>query len=484
VSRAVGPTSRRHLPVALLVTALLTALAALVVVVLWPGPSGPGGAPTASSPASPAPSPTGPPERSRLLEDLPGSAPAPSEPGLAALVTAAQADPALGGRLAVSVLDAATGEPLLERDARTALLPASTAKIVTAVAALTALDPGDRLTTRVLAGPAPGEVVLVGAGDPTLAAPRPADASGTSYPPPAQLTDLAAQVRSALGGAALTRVLVDESLYEGERLGPGWRPTYVAQGAVAPVVPLMLDGGRVRPDRPARHAEPGLAAGAALGAQLSPGAPVPVVRGSAPAGAAELGAVSSPTVAELVERMLLRSDNDLSEALARQVALRTGRPASFAGAADAVREVLGPYLSAVGVAPDSVALVDGSGLSRLNALQPAAVSRLLARVAADDGSADVERLAPVLRGLPVGGFSGTLADRYREAGGARPAAGLLRAKTGTLEGVSALAGVVPTADGRLLAFHLAADGVPPGANRRAEVALDALAGALARCGCR
>jgi D-alanyl-D-alanine carboxypeptidase/D-alanyl-D-alanine-endopeptidase (penicillin-binding protein 4) len=326
-------------------------------------------------------------------------------------------------------------------------------------------------------------VVLVGGGDPTLAAPRPAGAVPT-YPAPAQLADLAAQVRTALGTTPPTRVLVDESLYSGDRTGPGWRPTYVGQGAVAPVVPLLLDGGRVRPDRLARSPEPGLAAGAALAALLAPGAPVEVARGRAPPGAVELGAVQSPTIAQLVEQMLQRSDNDLSEALARHVALATGRPASFEGAAQAVREVLGPSLQAAGVSPDAVALVDGSGLSRLNRLQPAAVSRLLARAAADDGSDDVERLQPVLSGLPVGGFSGTLADRYREGAAALPAAGVLRAKTGTLDGVSALAGLLRTADGRLLAFDLTADAVPPGANRQAEAALDALAGALARCGCR
>jgi len=463
--------------------AALGLVVGLVVVVALQSSGTRGGAATSASPA-PAPSPTGPPRRPALLPDLEESAPAPSGPGLAALVSAALADPALGGRLAVSVLDATTGEPLLEQNAGRPLLPASTAKIATAVAVLTALDPEDRLKTRVLAGPGPGEVVLVGGGDPTLAAPRPAGAGAAGYPPPAQLTDLAAQVRTSLGGARLTRVVVDESLYSGDRLGPGWRPTYVRQGAVAPVVPLMLDGGRVRPDRLARHAEPGLAAGAALGALVAPGTPVQVLEGSAAAGAPELGVVQSPTVAQLTERMLLRSDNDLAEALARQVALATGRPASFAGAAQAVREVLGPALSAAGVRPDAVALADGSGLSRLNALQPAAVSRLLARVAADDGSPEVERLGPVLSGLPVGGFSGTLEDRYREPGPALPAAGVLRAKTGTLEGVSALAGLVRTAGGRLLAFDLTADGVPPGANRQAEAALDALAGALAGCGCR
>jgi D-alanyl-D-alanine carboxypeptidase/D-alanyl-D-alanine-endopeptidase (penicillin-binding protein 4) len=265
-------------------------------------------------------------------------------------------------------------------------------------------------------------VVLVGGGDPTLAAPHPDGTPAAGYPPPAQLADLAAQVRSSVGGRPVTRVLVDESLYSGERIGPGWRPTYVSQGAVAPVVPLMLDGGRVRPDRLARSAEPGLAAGAALGALLQPGAPVEVARGSAAADAAELGAVQSPTVAQLVERMLLRSDNDLAEALARQVALATGRPASFAGAAEAVREVLGPSLQAAGVPGRRRA----GRRQRPVPAEPAAARRgqPAARPGRRRRRLGRRRAAqPVLSGLPVGGFSGTLADRYREAAAALPAAG-------------------------------------------------------------
>ena len=92
--------------------------------------------------------------------------------GVQAAVAAALRDPALGGRLAVSVVDAATGDAVYERAADVPLLPASTAKIATAVAALTACRADLRLTTRVVAGAAPGDVVLVGGGDPTLAGPR------------------------------------------------------------------------------------------------------------------------------------------------------------------------------------------------------------------------------------------------------------------------------------------------------------------------
>lgn len=429
---------------------------------------------------SAAPSPSGPPVRAALLPELPDSAPAPTAPGLQEALRAGLADPALRGGVVVSVVDAATGEPLWERAADEPLLPASTAKVVTAVAALAALPPDRRLVTRVVAGAAPGEVVLVGGGDPTLAGP----AAEPGYPAPARLSDLAARVRAALGGTAVTRVLVDDTLWSGERSGPGWTPAYLSSGAVAPVGPLMVDGGRVRPDRRARHDDPAVAAGRALAALLQPGATVQVARDSAAPDAAELGAVSSPPIPLLVEAMLARSDNDLAEALTRAVAIEQGQPASFEGGAAAVEQVLGPLLDDAGVGRDAIALVDGSGLSRLNRLAPAALTRLLARVAADDGSATAERLSPVLTGLPVAGFSGTLDDRYRLAD-ALPAAGVVRAKTGTLDGVSALAGLVRTADGRLLAFDLTAQGVPFGvATLQAEAALDRLAAALASCGCR
>ena len=430
-------------------------------------------------PAAPSatPSPSVAPVRPALLPALEESAPLPTPAGLRPALEEALAHPAIAGRLAVSLVDTETGTTVYERGAATPLLPASTAKIATAVAALTALPPEQRLTTRVMAGATPGEVVLVGGGDPTLAGPK----APATYPAPARLTDLAARTRAALGTTAVTRVLVDESLYSGERLADGWKDSYVTEGAVAPVGPLSVDGGRVRPDRVRRHLDPAVAAGQAFAALL--GASVEVVAGTAPPGATELASVVSPPVPLLVERMLARSDNDLAEALARHVAISQGQPASFAGAAAAVRDVLGPYLDEVGVGRDAVALVDGSGLSRLNRLEPAALTRLLAAVAADDGSPTAERLTPVLAGLPVAGFTGTLSDRYRE-GDSLPAAGVVRAKTGTLNGVSALAGLVRTADGRLLAFDLTADGVPSGATRQAEAALDRLAAALAACGCR
>src|SRR5439155_26170734 len=123
---------------------------------------------------------------------------------------AAAADPALGSHAPISVQDVATGAQLFDRGAQTTALPASTMKLLTAVAALTARGPTYLLTTRAVAGAEPGEVVLVGGGDPSLAA-----GAASTYPGAARLDDLAAQVRKALGGRAPTRVGVDGTLFSG-----------------------------------------------------------------------------------------------------------------------------------------------------------------------------------------------------------------------------------------------------------------------------
>jgi D-alanyl-D-alanine carboxypeptidase/D-alanyl-D-alanine-endopeptidase (penicillin-binding protein 4) len=166
------------------------------------------------------------------------------------------------------------------------------------------------------------------------------------------------------------------------------------------------------------------------------------------------------------------SDNMLAEALARQVALARDRPASFDGAAAAIREVL----AELGLPVTGYGLVDGSGLSHQNKVTARLLTAVLTRAAAEDA---VE-LRPLLSGLPVAAYSGTLSERYRR-GEVSDAAGVVRAKTGTLNGVSALAGVTVDDDGRLLAFAVVADDA--GNTFRAEDALDRVAAAIAACGC-
>ena len=121
-----------------------------------------------------------------------------------------------------------------------------------------------------------------------------------------------------------------------------------------------------------------------------------------------------------------------------------------------------------------VVRANGSGLSTLDRVTPrllVATLRLLAQR---------PELRPIVAGLPVAGFTGTLTDRYRSRQN-RAGAGLVRAKTGTLAGVNTLAGTVVDADGRLLVFaFLTNRATGPDAT---EAALDRLAAALAGCGC-
>jgi D-alanyl-D-alanine carboxypeptidase/D-alanyl-D-alanine-endopeptidase (penicillin-binding protein 4) len=192
------------------------------------------------------------------------------------------------------------------------------------------------------------------------------------------------------------------------------------------------------------------------------------VQGSPAAGSGkggrELAAHTSATVADLVERMLTNSDNDLGEALARQAARATGRPATFAGGAAAVRAELARY----GVPLDGAVFTDGSGLSHADRLAP----RTLAGVLAAAASAAHPELRPVLTGLPVAAFTGTLTSRFHASAGA----GLVHAKTGTLTGTNTIAGTVLAPSGRLLAFSFMSQGAPDPAG--AQAALDHLATAL------
>ena len=98
-------------------------------------------------------------------------------------------------------------------------------------------------------------------------------------------------------------------------------------------------------------------------------------------------------------------------------------------------------------------------------------------------AATSDRLRAILTGLPVGGLTGTLDQRFNTPT-TTSGAGYVRGKTGTLSGVSSLAGVVEDTDGRLLAFAFLADRVPDQATLGARDALDRLAATLATCGCR
>ncbi len=390
----------------------------------------------------------------------------------------------LGQSVGVLVTNLATGQVLYASNASTGFTPASTNKLATAVAALTVLGPAARLTTKVVTGTGTDSIVLVGGGDPTLAAGHPPAAD---YPQPATLVQLASQTAGALRarGERSVQLGYDTSLYTGPDFGPGWPASYVTSGNVSVITPLEVDQGRVTANGVPvdadvsggiRSADPALQAADVFAGYLA--ADGVTVRGAvqqvtAPTGAAQLTSVQSPPLAEIVQWMLEESNNVIAENLARQVAISTGQPASFGGAAAAVTSVL----RRLGVTGE-LQLYDGSGLSPQDKIAPAVLVQLISL------AATTARLRSVLTGLPVDGFSGTLqagASVFGPSGG--PGLGVVRAKTGNLSTVAALAGSAYTKNGQLLAFAVMADQIPPDALGSAADQMVDLASVLAGCGC-
>ncbi|MFJ8543872.1 D-alanyl-D-alanine carboxypeptidase/D-alanyl-D-alanine-endopeptidase [Streptomyces sp. NPDC093586] len=423
------------------------------------GSAGPG---AASGTPRPAPSAA---SVLTALAGTPGAAPggvkaAPRGEALADALGPLLADPALGTRRGAAVVDLTTGERLYGQGAGTPLTPASTTKIATAVAALGTLGPDHRLTTRTALEADTGELVLVGGGDPTLTA-RP-DAPG---PGPASLRALAEKTAAALEKRGVREVTLsyDTTLYAGTQTHP-----IGVNENLAPITALMADEARtdVSTSGPApRSADPAADAARAFAGFLGEHGVTTSAPGPSKATdrAATLATVSSPPLSALVERMLTDSDNDIAEALARHTALATGRSADF----DGVSAALTARLKQLGLPVRGAVFHDGSGLDRTDRITADLLTALLAE-AADPARPE---LRPALTGLPVAGFTGTLSSRYTEG-----AAGLVRAKTGTLTGVNTLAGTVATPDGRLLAFaFLAHDTTDPQA---AQKALDRAATAL------
>ncbi|MFI8517838.1 D-alanyl-D-alanine carboxypeptidase/D-alanyl-D-alanine-endopeptidase [Streptomyces sp. NPDC085481] len=432
-----------------------------------------GGAHHAGAPAAAPRRPAPAPSAAGVLRALgtpagPGTTATRKGDDLAAVLVPLLADPGLGPLRTASVVDTATGRQLYGEGAGTPMTPASTVKIATAAAALSALGPDHRIATSTVAAPDGRTVTLVGGGDPTLDKAR-----------LKALADATARALRTRANPVHVRLTYDTSLYKGPELHPIGR-----NENIAPLSALMTDEGRLDDSRsgPApRTADPAgetatafaellRKAGVTVDGDPAPGrAPkAPQAKTAGATQAAPLARTYSAPLADLVERTLTNSDNDLAEALARQTALARRQPASFAGAAKAVHD----ELARLGLPLAGAHFADGSGLDRRDRVSAALLTGILTR------AADPARptLRPVLTGLPVGGFSGTLAGRFG-TGPAASGAGLVRAKTGTLTGVNTLAGTVVTADGRLLAFaFLAGRTTSPDT---AQPALDRLSAALA-----
>jgi len=369
----------------------------------------------------------------------------------------------------VLVVDPATGTVLVDQRGARPRIPASTVKLATAAAALDALGPTTTLPT--IAYRDDKKVYLVGSGDPTLARKKGGDPASGGRP---SLTDLAKAVAADYGTQTAVQVIYDASAFTGPGLGPGWSSSFPKVGVAAPVSALVVDGGRVRPGAKSRVQDPARQAADVFASLLkSEGLKVRSVRsGSLDPAATEVARVESASIADIVERTLTDSDNDYAEALAHLVGGKVlGRP-DFAGGAEATIATL----EKLGVDTTGMKLSDGSGLSRRDRMPATALASILTAVV----TATDPDLVSVASGLPVAGLTGTLAGRFGTTA-TKAGRGFVHAKTGTLTGVTSLAGTVLDADGRTLVFAMLDDKVRSIAKVRET--MDVVASRLAGCGC-
>ncbi|HET7652384.1 MAG TPA: D-alanyl-D-alanine carboxypeptidase/D-alanyl-D-alanine-endopeptidase [Acidimicrobiales bacterium] len=315
-------------------------------------------------------------------------------------------------------------------NALTMLPPASTQKLYTGATALLVLGTDFRFRTEVRAtgpvladGTVNGDLVLVGGGDPTLVGD--------------DLQRLAFEVANAgirrIGGW----LYVDDTRWDRARSAPGWKPGWLGD-EVAPLSSLLVDGNRWRRDAAylQNPAVPNLDRFRVALDRAGVTIAGPNALGPAPASPGDL-VVShdSAPLAALVGRMLKDSNNTYAEVLLKELGRTAGDASTNGGIA-----VVWRTAASFGMGPGQTA--DGSGLSLHDRAAPWHEVDWLINVSRTP-VADYIRFS-----LPLACGDGTLQQRFC----ATPAAGKVFAKTGSLDGVSTLAGYTTTASGRRVAF--------------------------------
>jgi D-alanyl-D-alanine carboxypeptidase/D-alanyl-D-alanine-endopeptidase (penicillin-binding protein 4) len=384
-------------------------------------------------------------------------------------------DPDLGdGRDNSCLVVQRAGDTLYSTAPERAFTPASTLKLLTALAALRKLGADSRVETKVVASAAPangdigGNLWLVGGGDPLLGT---ADYAASFDDQPrlfSDLADLADRVVRAGVRHVAGRVIGDESRYDGQRYVPTWKPGYAVDGDVGPLSALAVDDGftawkprAVAAAAPATHA-------AAVFADLLKARGVTVDgeagEGAAPRAARTVATLESLPLHQIVGEMLVHSDNESAELLTKELGFRFGGKGTTTAGVGVIRTTL----QSAGVNVGAVHASDGSGLDPADTLTCDVLAHLLAgpNLAALNGA-----------GLAVAGRTGTLFDRFK----ANPAADRLRAKTGALEGVVGLAGLVDASvPGQpAITFAYLANRLPRPSEARGRRAQERLGAALA-----
>ena len=362
------------------------------------------------------------------------------------------------------VFDLTTAAPLFSERAQATRPPASVEKLYTATTALELMGPSATLATTVVGsghlGPGglwEGSLYLRGGGDPTFGS---AGFLASHYGGQGTTVSKLAALLKAAGIRKVTgSVNGDESFLDSLRGDPssGYAFDPELEGNLSG---LAFNRGETGSQR-GPHAPAAYAALQLRGALRADG--VTVHGGgaaTAPPGAAVLATVSSPALATLLGLTLPPSDNFFAETLLKDLGARYGSAGTTAAGAAVVRGTI----AHLGLHPR---ILDGSGLSHSDSTSPRQVVSLLTALAHSPVGTTLRK------DLAVAGHTGTLSKRMRGT----PASGRCQAKTGTLIGVSNLAGYCQAENGDILAFAFFCDGIETGQARTIQ---DNMAISLAR----
>jgi D-alanyl-D-alanine carboxypeptidase/D-alanyl-D-alanine-endopeptidase (penicillin-binding protein 4) len=369
-------------------------------------------------------------------------------------------DAELGAGQNCVVVNAGSGD-IASHSPNLALAPASTEKLLTGLAVMSAVGSDFKYETKVVApsDPANGTVDrlwLVGAGDPSLSTPdypgmvesNPRRNTEEQATGPSESTTSLAALADAIAAAGVRNIpggiQGDDSRYETVRYLPSWPATYRTDPEIGPIGALTVNHGMsaIQPKLTAVD-DPAVFAATQLGDLLrtrgvSVGTPG---RSTAPQGAKPVTSVQSAPLRDLVAAALESSDNLAMEMFAREVGAKVANQGTTAAGTKAIVD----KVHVLGVPVDGVALVDGSGLDRGNRVSCQTLMSVLGFGARPEFNA-------LRNGLAVAGQTGTLADAFRGSA----LNGKLHAKTGSLQGVTGLAGIVDT--GRAVVFSYLASG--------------------------
>jgi serine-type D-Ala-D-Ala carboxypeptidase/endopeptidase (penicillin-binding protein 4) len=469
----------------------------------------PAPAPAAPSTTTPAPAPT--PVHLRVVQSS-------ASPAItAALDEALNTHGLTHADIGFIAVDADTGKVIAESNADTLINPASNAKIITSATAFDLLKPEYRFKTEYYTrgqlkdGTLYGDLIVKGFGDPSVVSERLMKVANELY---------------LFGVEKITgNVVVDDSWFDEQQNARGWEQEDAPDRAyAAPVNALMVNFNAiavyvrpgesvgkpaiVRVDPPAQRVTlqgdvitgrvsrgikilgdkhetvPGRTDGTLLTIEGTIGireAPIrlnrrvwqpaehfgsvlthflqqrgvkmrhSVVHATVPDGARLIYIDRSPRLKQIIDDLNHFSNNIIAETLIKQIGAETaGQPGTFEAGLVACRAYLEKK---VGLAPGSYVFANGSGLNDVNRFSARQMARIVSAV-----TLDYEIGTEFSTSLAVAGTQGTIGSRMRDT----PVVRRLRAKTGTLFGVSALSGTVVEPDGNVVVFSLLMQGLREG----------------------